>query len=79
MGVNGQFIAASERWAAVETRDRSADGQFWCCVKTTRIYCRPSCPGRPKRENVCFAASPQDARRMGYRACKRCRPDAAGS
>jgi AraC family transcriptional regulator of adaptative response/methylated-DNA-[protein]-cysteine methyltransferase len=63
------------RWRAVLDSDRSLDGAFVTAVRTTRIYCRPSCPARkPKRENVEFFAAPDDAERAGYRACKRCRP-----
>ncbi|WP_428409381.1 2OG-Fe(II) oxygenase [Hyphococcus sp.] len=63
------------RWAAVARRDSSADGSFWSCVKTTGVYCRPSCAGRPKRENVFFVESRADAEAAGFRPCKRCRPD----
>jgi AraC family transcriptional regulator, regulatory protein of adaptative response / methylated-DNA-[protein]-cysteine methyltransferase len=67
-----------ERWAAVRDRDRSAEGRFVVAVKTTGIYCRPGCPARlPNRGNVTFFASAAEARAAGYRACKRCRPDAA--
>lgn len=63
------------RWRAVLDSDRSLDGAFVTAVRTTRIYCRPSCPARkPKRENVEFLATPDDAERAGYRACKRCHP-----
>ena len=63
------------RWRAVLDADRSLDGAFVTAVRTTRIYCRPSCPARkPKRENVEFFATPDGAERAGYRACKRCRP-----
>lgn len=63
------------RWAAFARRDRAADGRFVCAVRTTGIYCRPSCPGRPKRENVRFFASNAAAEAAGFRACKRCRPE----
>ncbi|MFZ2052484.1 MAG: Ada metal-binding domain-containing protein, partial [Solirubrobacteraceae bacterium] len=68
----------SERlWHAIEMEDPRFDGWVFCGVTSTGIYCRPSCPARtPKRENVRFfptAAAAQDA---GFRACKRCRPDA---
>ncbi len=66
------------RWAAVASRDPAADGQFVYAVRTTRIYCRPSCGSRrPKRENVTFYASPPAAVAGGYRPCRRCRPDEA--
>ncbi|HEX8383746.1 MAG TPA: methylated-DNA--[protein]-cysteine S-methyltransferase [Sphingomonas sp.] len=63
-------------WAAFDARDRSADGRFVVAVRTTRIYCKPSCPARrPKRENVEVLADGAAARAAGYRACLRCRPD----
>lgn len=62
-------------WQAVVDNDRAYDGQFVVAVRTTRIYCRPSCPSRlPKRENVSFYAVPAAAEAQGYRACKRCHP-----
>lgn len=64
-----------QRWRAVARRDASADGSFWTCVRTTGVYCRPSCAGRPKRENVFFVESRAQAEAAGMRACKRCRPD----
>jgi AraC family transcriptional regulator of adaptative response/methylated-DNA-[protein]-cysteine methyltransferase len=64
------------RWKAVEARDPAADGKFVYSVKSTGIYCRPSCPSRrAKPENVRFHATSGDARRAGFRPCKRCRPD----
>ena len=64
-------------WQAVETGDPRFDGWFFCGVRTTGIYCRPSCLARtPKRENVRFFASAAAAQAAGFRACKRCRPDA---
>lgn len=66
-------------WAAFEARDRTADGRFVVAVRTTGIYCKPSCPARhPHRENVSFHAAPEDARAAGYRACLRCMPDEVG-
>jgi AraC family transcriptional regulator, regulatory protein of adaptative response / methylated-DNA-[protein]-cysteine methyltransferase len=65
------------RWEAVQRRDRAADGSFLCAVRTTGVYCRPSCPGRPLRKNVEFHASCAEAERAGFRACKRCRPNQA--
>lgn len=62
------------RWQAVETRDRSADGQFYYGVKTSGIFCKPSCPSRPKRINVRFYATREEAQTAGFRACKRCKP-----
>jgi AraC family transcriptional regulator of adaptative response/methylated-DNA-[protein]-cysteine methyltransferase len=64
------------RWAAVRARDASADGTFVYSVKTTGVYCRPSCAARPARpENVAFHATNAAAERAGFRACKRCKPD----
>jgi AraC family transcriptional regulator, regulatory protein of adaptative response / DNA-3-methyladenine glycosylase II len=60
-----------------DERDSRYDGAFVVAVRTTRIYCRPSCPGRPLPRNRSFLASPAAARREGYRACKRCKPDSA--
>lgn len=63
------------RWQAVYNRDRRSDGSFVFAVRTTGVYCRPSCASRrPRRENVCFFATPSDAERVGFRPCKRCRP-----
>jgi AraC family transcriptional regulator of adaptative response/methylated-DNA-[protein]-cysteine methyltransferase len=73
--ISASFADDDARWAAVAARDKAADGRFWCCVVTTKIYCRPSCPARPHRKNVRFASSLTEARNAGYRACKRCRPD----
>ena len=64
-------------WQAVLTRDASADGRFYYAVRRPGVYCRPSCPSRrPKRENVSFHSSPEDAEAAGFRACLRCRPRA---
>ena len=66
-------------WAAFEARDRSRDGLFVGAVRTTGIYCKPSCPARhPKPENVEFFTDAREARAAGYRACLRCRPDEVG-
>jgi AraC family transcriptional regulator, regulatory protein of adaptative response / methylated-DNA-[protein]-cysteine methyltransferase len=64
-----------EAWRAVEQRDQRFDGQFVYAVKSTRIYCRPSCPSRrPKRARVTFYVAPVAAEEAGYRACRRCHP-----
>jgi len=66
------------RLAAVRARDARADGQFVYSVKTTGVYCRPSCAARPaKRENLAFHDTCADAEAAGFRPCKRCRPDQA--
>ena len=63
-------------WAAFSRRDRAFDGQFVGAVRTTGIYCKPSCAARhPRRENVSFLADGAAARAAGFRACLRCRPD----
>jgi len=64
------------RWRMVMARDHAGDGQFFYSVKTTGVYCRPSCAARlARRENVGFHATRQDAERAGFRPCKRCKPD----
>lgn len=64
------------RWAALVARDADADGAFCYAVKTTGVFCRPSCASRlPRRENVSFFADTDAARAAGYRPCKRCRPE----
>lgn len=60
-----------------DERDRRYDGAFVVAVRTTGVYCRPSCAGRPLPRNRSFLPSPAVARREGYRACKRCHPDSA--
>lgn len=63
------------RWVALCARDRASDGRFVYSVKTTGVYCRPSCAARrPRPENVRFHATPDDAERAGFRACLRCHP-----
>lgn len=74
----GVIVDSETFWCAVATGDPRFDGWVYCGVKTTGIYCRPSCPARtPKRENVRFFATAASAQAAGFRACKRCRPDAA--
>jgi AraC family transcriptional regulator of adaptative response/methylated-DNA-[protein]-cysteine methyltransferase len=69
-------ISDDEAWAAFERHDRAWDGRIFCGVRTTGIYCRPSCPARrPKRENVEFFATAAAAQAAGYRSCLRCLPD----
>jgi AraC family transcriptional regulator of adaptative response/methylated-DNA-[protein]-cysteine methyltransferase len=69
-------IVNDPRWAAVRSRDAAADGTFFYSVRTTGVYCRPSCGARSARpENVAFHASAADAERAGFRPCRRCRPD----
>lgn len=64
------------RWAAVVARNPKADGKFFYAVKSTGVYCRPSCPSRlAKPENVTFHVTCAGAERAGFRPCKRCKPD----
>ncbi|MDE8742578.1 bifunctional DNA-binding transcriptional regulator/O6-methylguanine-DNA methyltransferase Ada [Pectobacterium polaris] len=68
------FQDADSRWQAVVTRNQAADGCFIYAVKTTGIYCAPSCASRqPRRENVVFFATTDEAQAAGFRPCKRCR------
>ena len=65
-----------ELWQAVLHRDRASSGRFVYAVRSTRIYCKPSCPSRrPNRSQVVFFESGEAAQRAGFRACRRCRPD----
>jgi AraC family transcriptional regulator of adaptative response/methylated-DNA-[protein]-cysteine methyltransferase len=71
------FATRAAKWRALAHRDAAADGCFVYAVATTRVYCRPSCPARkPKPENATFFATPAAAAAAGFRACRRCRPDA---
>ncbi len=64
------------RWAAILRRDPGADGRFFYSVRTTGVYCRPSCASRQARpENVRFFATGLEAERAGFRPCRRCKPD----
>ena len=72
-----RFASDEARWRAVADRDPAAEGSFFYAVRTTGVYCRPSCASRrPKRDNVAFYDSRGAAERAGFRPCKRCRPDA---
>lgn len=69
-------VKSDPRWAAVVARDAGADGKFFYSVKTTGVYCRPSCAARPARpENIGFHPTAIAAERAGFRPCKRCKPD----
>jgi AraC family transcriptional regulator of adaptative response / DNA-3-methyladenine glycosylase II len=73
-------LTFDERYRAIESRDVRFDGQFVTAVRSTGIYCRPSCPARtPKPSNVTFFPTSAAAHEAGYRACKRCLPEAAPS
>src|ERR1700733_3009170 len=64
------------RWLSVVERDKRSDGDFYYSVKTTGVYCRPSCGARLARpENVQYRLTCEDAEKAGFRACKRCKPD----
>ncbi|QLD11336.1 DNA-3-methyladenine glycosylase 2 family protein [Microbacterium oleivorans] len=70
-------MSFDERYRAIDARDRRFDGQFVTAVRSTGIYCRPSCPARtPKPANVTFYPTSAAAHEAGYRACKRCLPEA---
>ena len=72
---NGEWTTDAARWQAVTSRDARADGAFFYAVRTTGVFCRPSCASRlPRRENIEFFADADGARAAGYRECKRCRP-----
>ena len=69
------YASPEARWTAVQNRDRGADGVFYYSVRTTGVYCRPSCGARPAlRANVAFHASCADAESAGFRPCLRCQP-----
>jgi AraC family transcriptional regulator of adaptative response/methylated-DNA-[protein]-cysteine methyltransferase len=69
-------IESDQRWAVVAARSAAADGSFFYSVRTTGVYCRPSCGARlPRPENVRFHATREEAEGAGFRPCKRCRPD----
>ena len=75
--VDGVLLDQDRCYRAVASRDARFDGQFITAVRTTRIYCRPSCPAlTPKRSNVEFLPTAGAAQQRGYRACRRCQPDA---
>src|SRR5262252_11109658 len=68
--------AAERFWQATLHRDSGADGSFVFAVRSTNIYCRPSCPARrPLRANTLFFQTRQEAEREGYRPCRRCKPN----
>src|SRR5258708_22062602 len=68
--------AAARYWQATLARDSRADGSFVLAVRSTHIYCRPSCPARrPLRRNVTFFHTREEAEKQGYRPCLRCRPN----
>ncbi len=75
-GTRKVFADEAGRWGAVVDRNQMADGYFFYSVRTTGVYCRPSCPSRrARREHVRFHRTTAEAERAGFRPCKRCRPD----
>src|SRR4051812_34929914 len=71
-----RYLCDDSRWKAVQSRDPAADSAFIYCVRTTKIYCRPICKARlARRANVEFFRTSHEARKAGYRACKRCKPE----
>ena len=74
-----EAIEHDPRWRAILNRDSSADGKFYYSVKSTGVYCKPSCSSRRARpENVQFHRTRADAERAGFRPCRRCKPDQPG-
>lgn len=75
--VDGEDLNDAVRWQAVLAHDRNVDGLFVYAVRSTGIYCRPSCASRrPRRDRVAFFETPAEARHAGFRPCRRCHPDA---
>ncbi|WP_336634056.1 bifunctional transcriptional activator/DNA repair enzyme AdaA [Lysinibacillus fusiformis] len=73
---NAIHLSFEEKWEKIIACDQTYDGLFYTAVKTTKIYCRPSCKSRkPKKMNVDFYESIQEVETAGYRACKRCQPE----
>ena len=73
-----RYEPAAARWRAVQSRDRGADGLFVYAVRSTGIYCRPSCASRkPQANQVVFFPLPEAAEQQGFRECKRCKPRTA--
>ena len=72
--VRNEYSGDDGKWAAFLRRDPAADGKFFAGVRTTGVYCRSICGGRPMRRNVTFFASPAEAREAGLRPCQHCRP-----
>lgn len=69
------FTVSDEQWKAIASNDTSYDGHFFYAVKTTKIFCRPSCKSKlPKRENIGYFENAEQALTAHYRPCKRCKP-----
>ena len=74
--IKQETLDEEQCWQAVLTRNAQFDGAFVVAVRTTGIYCRPSCPARhPYREHVTFFRFPEEASAAGFRPCRRCHPD----
>lgn len=74
------YLTDDDRWKAVLDHDDQANGHFVYCVKTTGIYCRPTCPSRrPQRSNASFHFTNQEAEKAGFRPCRRCKPQELAS
>lgn len=70
------YTTDAARWRALATRDANANGHFFYSVKSTQIYCRPTCPARlARRANISFQRTIAEAEALGFRACKRCKPN----
>lgn len=70
------YTTDAQRWRALATRDPNANGHFFYSVKSTQIYCRPTCPARlARRANISFQKTIAEAEALGFRACKRCKPN----
>ncbi len=79
LGQQSNALSDDEKWNAVLSRDASFDGAFVFAVRSTGIYCRPSCPARrPGREQVVFFPGSVEAEQSGFQACQRCQPREAG-
>src|SRR2546430_11997618 len=77
---NANALADEAKWKAILSRDAHFDGVFVFAVRSTGIYCRPSCPAkRSSRDNIAFYEGPDDAERSGFRSCHRCNPRDASS
>lgn len=75
MQTPSQLTHPDPRWQAILHRDKSHDGLFYYGVRSTRVFCRPSCPAkRPQMQSVVYFATPTQAQEAGYRACLRCKP-----
>src|SRR5688572_3137379 len=75
LSADAPYTHDDARWRAVLDRDPAADGAFYYAVRSTGVYCRPTCPSRrPARARVAFYDEPDAAERAGFRACLRCKP-----